>query len=330
MSSVIGGVVTLVTCVLLMPLTMRLSNTIDALDRPGHRTLHDVPTPRLGGIAVAISCLVGLGVSLPLSERGTAVWLFPIALAVLGLAEDLRGVAVIYRLPTQVALAILVSPLLMTGLTGPLAWKALFFVGTVVWLVSYTNAFNFMDGINGISAVQAILAGTGYAFVGYVQQERALLTGGVVLVGAMIGFLPFNFPASRTFLGDAGSYLVGAWLGVLLLLGVRANQPVELMIAPVLLYLIDTGWTLLRRAHAGEKLFEPHRQHVYQRLVLEGWSHLRTTLTVGLFISAMILLACTASLESWLGRALGLAGIGGLCLLYLNLPRLVSRTEVSA
>lgn len=324
MNDIYSALVAFVICLLVMPGAIRLSEAVGAMDVPGHRSSHVTETPRLGGVAVMVGALGGLLVAALNRDPQITVFLFPFGLGILGLVEDLRGLPVTTRLPLQIILALIAVPFFIQGLTGIGAWRVLFTVGAFIWLIAYANAFNFMDGINGISVVQTLIAGVTYAVVGLSENEGVLVVGGLTIAGAVVGFAPFNFPAARSFLGDVGSYLLGGWIAVLLLVGLRRDLPPETMIAPIALYLVDTGWTLVRRARAGHPLLQPHREHVYQRLVRLGWSHSRTTAVVGLLIACMSLIGGLGFSESVVMRSVGALASATLLAFYVCLPRLVS------
>ena len=244
--------------------------------------------------------------------------------AVLGFADDLRGLPALRRLVAQVVVAAAALPLILQDLAGPAPWRLLFGAGVLVWLVSYINAFNFMDGIDGISVAQATIAGGAWWIIGHVEEVPALVWGGGVIVGAAIGFAPFNFPRAKVFLGDVGSYFVGAWLAVLVVLGLRAGVPVEAMVAPVAVSLADTAATLIRRLRRGEALYESHCEHVYQRLVRSGRSQPFTTLLVGAVAAVCSVLgAVTLVSSSFTTRLVADLSIAGLLVGYVLSPRLI-------
>lgn len=263
------------------PAVLWVLHRLEVLDHPNERSSHAVPTPRGGGLALAVGVMSALTLGPPLGGPLKGGMLVATAgFGVLGLAEDLRGVPVLPRLALQGLVAAAALPWLLDDLTGPPAWRLVFCAACLVWLVAYVNGFNFMDGINGIAAAQAVVAGGAWWAIGQAQDVSPLARGGAVAVGAALAFVPFNYPRARMFLGDAGSYLLGAWLAVLAVVGLRAGLPPEAVLAPVAVYLADTGSTLVRRIVAGEVWYRPHRTHVYQRLVEAGWSHTRTTAVV--------------------------------------------------
>nr|MDT0665727.1 hypothetical protein [Micromonospora sp. DSM 115978] len=170
------------------------------------------------------------------------------------------------------------------------------------WVAAFVNAFNFMDGVNGISAVQAMVAAVAYAVLGALHDVAALTTAGAVIAGAAAGFAPFNMPRARIFLGDVGSYSFGAALAVLAMITLLAGIAPEAALAPLVVYLADTGTTLLRRVRAGETWHKPHRSHVYQQLATAGWSHTAVSLTVGAHVAVLSVLGVGAAGSDPVGR----------------------------
>src|SRR5205085_2029337 len=147
----------------------------------------------------------------------------------------------------QFGVAVATLPWLLSGMRGAEAWRLVFGIGVVVWLIAYVNAFNFMDGVNGVSAVQAVVAGVAWWVVGEWQDVHALAAGGLLVAAVAVAFAPFNFPRAHMFLGDVGSYFFGGWLGVLAVVALRQGLTVEASFAPLSVYLADTGMTLARR-----------------------------------------------------------------------------------
>ena len=236
------------------------------LDRPNERSSHKAPTPRGGGIAV-------LAVLLPawaLIEPG--LWpqlLGALALAAIGWWDDLRGISPWPRLAVQIAAVALglwfMRPLADGQFTGgllPQPFDAL--LAGLAWLW-FVNLFNFMDGIDGIAGSEAASIGFGLAvlalwFGGFGDLDQLSLA----LVGAVLGFLYWNWHPARIFLGDVGSQSLGYLIGFLLLRAAGDGAWAAAIILP-LYFWVDATWTLLRRARAGENILAAHAQHFYQQ-----------------------------------------------------------------
>lgn len=247
-----------------------------------------------------------------------------------GALDDVRGLSPMVRLTLEAVIGAAALILLLDGLGGNQLWRVVFAVGCVLWMVSFVNAFNFMDGINGISAAQAVVAGGAFALIGTAEDERVLALGGCVIAAAAIGFAPYNFPVARVFLGDVGSYFVGAWLAALVVVGLRAGLAPEAVLAPLAVYLADTSTTIVRRVRAGEVWHEAHRSHVYQQLVAMGWSHARTTVVVAGFAAGCAALGAVA-LHAPLVYRVAADGLAlALLLAYLASPSLLARRPGNA
>lgn len=248
------------------PLVRRVMLRYGVLDIPNHRSSHVTPVPRGGGVACLAGVLAGMATA---SARHQDVpWLVvsgAVILAVVGFADDRGALGAAPRLVAQVAVGALVGAVVGGG-----GWVL---VGMVCIPVA-VNVVNFMDGINGITGLNVAAWGFVAMAVGAVQHEPSLLVIGAVTAGSATGFLPWNAPVARLFLGDVGSYLLGALVGIGILVGAHRTSSVVVLLAPLALYLTDTGTALVRRALRRERLLTAHRQHVYQRLVSEaGMSH---------------------------------------------------------
>lgn len=251
------------------------------LDEPNERSLHRTAVPRGGGLAIAASvcavqCIALLTGAVPLRE-GLAWMLAGAAYAALGWADDRRGQPVARRLLVQAVIAVAFVLAAAGGIDRALAAPGevlmlLARVFTVLWLV---NLFNFMDGADGFAATQAALSALAAS-----AALAALGLGGATLVavavaGASIGFLRFNRPPASLFMGDCGSYFLGFQLAALGLAGCAGGQPPAAWLIVCLPFLADASLTLGRRLLTGARWWRAHREHAYQRLVLNGWSHAR-------------------------------------------------------
>lgn len=266
-------------------------------DQPGERRSHSVATPRGGGIAIVISLLVTAGI---------AMWAWPAALpsllvAALGLAlvagigwwDDHRPLPAMRRLMVHfIAAALLAALVRVHGGSWLLAVLVLLFTASLI------NIWNFMDGINGIAASQAVVVALGLAPLLPWPYSLAAIALGL----ACLGFLPFNFPRARIFMGDVGSGALGyAVAAVLALASVKTDINWILLLVSASPFLVDAGFTLLARIISGQRWMEPHTQHVYQRAVQAGASHARVTgmyFALGLF-SITVLNVCSNLQPRW-------------------------------
>lgn len=284
------------------------------LDLPVARSSHAEPIPRGAGVAMASAMLLGLALLGEDSDRRAGL-LASIALAaMLGLMDDLRPLPVARKLAGQGLAALplaLAFPLPAVLLPFDLP-PGLAVLGSLGLGVLFMNAWNFMDGINGIAAGAAsavALAGLGAAALGLAAP--GLLAG--VLLAACLGFLPFNAPRARVFMGDCGSHALGIALAALLL---QSRTPVEasVLLAATAPFLVDVLGTLVQRARDREPLGTAHRRHLYQRLVRSGYSHASVAAAYAAWMAGNGLVV--AMIEAGTGQGIAAAvGVGLLTLL---------------
>lgn len=248
------------------------------LDMPNEWSSHTTVTPRGGGIvpAVIISVVTAVWWVGPRGHFLAGTLVAAVAMGALGLVDDTVGQGPLMRLSGQVVIAVVAAALLTEAMHRPPAVRLLALVIAAGWLVAFVNAFNFMDGIEGISAVTAAGAGIIWLVLGTWQHDHVLEATAAATVGGALGLQPFNFPRARVFLGDAGSYFSGGMLGAGLLVALRSGLHPEVVVSPLELYVLDTGVTLVHRLLRGENVFDAHRNHVYQRMCAAGWSHPQT------------------------------------------------------
>jgi Fuc2NAc and GlcNAc transferase len=285
------------------------------MDQPNERSSHTVPTPRGGGIAIVIAFLGALLVS----EGGASVAMISALLvggagvAVVGFADDHGHIAASWRLLAHFFCAgwilywIGVPHLEWMGsTTDPGALGAVLAALYLVWML---NLYNFMDGIDGIAGVEALIVGAGgtavYWLSGFPLDGDAWLPA--LLAAAALGFLMWNFPTAKVFMGDAGSGFLGLMLGAFSLQATLV-RPVLLWCWLVLLgvFIVDATVTLIRRLLRGERVYEAHRSHAYQNASREFGAHRPVTLTV-VVINVLWLLPWAAAIAT--GRVEGVVGL---------------------
>jgi UDP-N-acetylmuramyl pentapeptide phosphotransferase/UDP-N-acetylglucosamine-1-phosphate transferase len=223
---------------------------------------------------------------------------------------------------------VIVAVVLVSDLAGPAIVLVVLIALVAAWITGFVNVFNFMDGVNGISGAHALIAGVVYAGLGWWRHDGFLLPAGAAVAVSALAFLPWNVGQARVFLGDAGSYALGAALAILAAYAVLHGIPVEAALGPLVLYIADTTWTLQRRIRAGERWLEPHRTHVYQRWCDAGWTHQRVTLTAAATTVLLSLLgAASLAGDPALRAVADLAG-AAVVVTYLRSPALLARRLV--
>ena len=267
------------------------------LDLPNARSLHSRAVPRAGGVAL----LLGLLAAVPWLPE-TRLLLPALLLGVVSLVDDYRGLPPLVRLPLHLAAAL--AGLWLLGLRDPPWLLALTLA--VAWM---TNLFNFMDGADGLAGGMALFGFGGLALAAWLagQPAQALLPG--CIAAASVAFLVFNFPPARLFLGDSGSIPLGLLAALLGIAGwQRGLWPLALPLLLFSPFWVDATVTLFKRLTRGEKLWQAHRSHYYQRLVRLGWTHRRLAFAAWLLMAAcaatgLALLALRADAVAWWATA---------------------------
>jgi Fuc2NAc and GlcNAc transferase len=244
------------------------------IDIPNARSSHSVPTPRGGGVAIVITfllALVALGVLQILSGAELAAYLGAGALiAIVGFMDDHGHIAARWRLLghfTAAAWALFwlggLAPLTVFGMSIDMGWiGGVFAAFYLVWML---NLYNFMDGIDGIASLEAITSCAGLCLIYWMAGQHALIWAPLMLTMAVAGFLFWNFPPAKIFMGDAGSGFLGIILGILSIQAAWAGS--ELFFAWLIMlgvFIVDATFTLIRRLVRGDKVYEAHRSHAYQ------------------------------------------------------------------
>lgn len=281
------------------------------MDHPNHRSSHVNPTVRGAGIAPLLSVvLAGILIAVPNGPViAVQTILVPaVAVALVGMAEDLHGLSVSTRLALQLAMGcgFAVWSMTATGTDIAPGWVLVPLV-VVAW-VGYVNIANFMDGVDSISALHGVVAGSHFLVAGWVLDEPEVGLVGTVMAAAFLGFAPWNLLArARVFLGDSGSYLLGGLVGCTAIWVALRSGEILLAVAPALPYLVDTGLTMARRVARGQPILEAHRAHTYQQIAASGVPHL----VVG---SGVAMISAFSSLLAVL-QVLGVVPLGLACAL---------------
>jgi UDP-N-acetylmuramyl pentapeptide phosphotransferase/UDP-N-acetylglucosamine-1-phosphate transferase len=274
-----------------------------ALDTPNERSLHERPVPRTGGLALA----AGVAAACALDWPGFAVPLVIAAgLALASFADDVSGLPMPLRLAMHLAAAAMFVALALPG-TGPVAFVV--FVLALAWAA---NLYNFMDGADGLAGGMALFGFGAYAAGAALAGLAPLAVLAASIAAAGAGFLVFNWHPARLFMGDAGSVPIGFLAGALGLQGWHADAwPLWFPLLVFAPFVLDATLTLARRFARGERVWQAHREHYYQRLVRMGFGHRGTALAeyAAMAGCAGLALAVFRAPAAVQGIALALAGV---------------------
>jgi UDP-GlcNAc:undecaprenyl-phosphate GlcNAc-1-phosphate transferase len=288
MNAAIAPLAALLTTALLTPLVRRFALRSGHLDVPNERSSHVRPTPRTGGWAIVAGIVAGVAAGGAFAGRGIAVAVVAaILLAALAIIDERADLPRMLRLVLQIGVAVLtpiaagiaLQRLDLPFASIPLGWAAIPL--SVFWIVGVTNGYNFMDGLNGISSVEAIVCGATMGTLALRSGDAPAAALALALGAAALGFLPWNASGS-IFMGDTGSATFGFLFAALALRLTQNGTPIVAAALPLLPFLLDSGVTLVRRALRGERFFStPHRSHFYQHLQQQGWPHLAVSALYG-------------------------------------------------
>lgn len=271
------------------------------LDIPNERSSHTLPVPRGGGLAIVLITLVGLIILWSLQPVWPWSTLFVYVsgatlIAAVSWLDDLRSLPNRVRFAVHSLSAVLI--ILWFGYWDKISLPLLGAINlgwlgsaiTFVWIVGLTNAYNFMDGIDGIDGGQAVVAGLGWMILGGLGNQPLVVALGLLLAASSLGFLGHNWSPARIFMGDVGSAFLGYTFAVLPV--IAGQHDARFAFAGALLvwpFVFDTTFTFLRRLLHREKVFAAHRSHLYQRLVTTGFSHKKAaSLYIGLAIIGLV------------------------------------------
>ena len=268
------------------------------MDIPNERSAHSVPTPRGGGVSIVVAFLFALPVLMLMdllpSNALIALSGAGMLIAVIGFADDHGHVAAKWRLMGHFVAAAWVlfwlnglAPIELLGLSLKPGW-----VGSVlaaIYLVWMLNLYNFMDGIDGLASAEAISVCLGMSLIYWMNGVAELIWAPLILAVAVAGFLFWNYPPARIFMGDAGSGFLGIILGALALHAAWSKS--ELLWSWLILlgvFIVDATWTLVRRLICGDKVYQAHSSHAYQKAA-RRWGHKKVTVSV-ILINVVFLL----------------------------------------
>jgi UDP-N-acetylmuramyl pentapeptide phosphotransferase/UDP-N-acetylglucosamine-1-phosphate transferase len=305
----------LITYGITLALTAKVKQVLTkraVLDIPNARSSHTQSTPRGGGwafVIVLIPTLIITAIFYRTIPMVAGLIGGVVLLAFISWRDDQRGVSAIKRLSLHILAACLGS--MAFGADQMIFSGALpFWLDRMIMIVGWAwfmNLYNFMDGIDGITCTETISLATGASLVMTVAMVDAPFaqTLTLILTGCALGFLAFNWHPAKIFMGDIGSVPLGYLCGFLLITLALSGHVIPAMILP-LYYLADSGITITKRALRGEKIWQPHRQHFYQRAALQQGRHDTVVIWIAAANIALIGAALLAIAMPWLGAVLAI------------------------
>ena len=298
----------------LTPLAMSLSLKYKVFDRPGLRKVHQKDVPCLGGAALASSFFICLWLARgiwpqvfeSMDRKLLALTLGGLMIFGIGLYDDLKDASVALRFLVQFASAgvLIWGGFLITMLPNPLGGRLelglMSYPFTALWIVFLINALNFLDGLDGLAAgVSAIVALTIFFVAEQTGQTLVALTS-ILMLGSLLGFLPFNFHPAKIFLGDSGATLIGFLFGAMTTLGTMKSVAAISLLLPIAALgvpIFDTVKAVLRRTLRGQKFYQADKEHIHHLLLSAGFSHQGAVLFLygsTFFLSVLSIMAASA------------------------------------
>jgi len=287
----------LVSVLVLTPVARWLARRIGAVDIPEDRKVHEKPTPTLGGLAIYVSMMIGVGVFLIFGHNRVSSDLLGVligatVIVIFGAIDDIRGLSPIAKLFGQVlgagilvTMGVQIQNIHIPGTTVIALSPELSVVISLIWVVAFINIINLIDGLDGLAA--GITCITSFSMFYYATQtgvgatfvDAALIS--IVMAGATLGFLRYNFNPASVFMGDSGSMLLGFLLGAVTIQGVLKSIAAVALIVPLMalaIPIIDTGWAIARRLRKGMPISHADKEHIHHRLLNMGHSQRQAVL----------------------------------------------------
>ena len=315
--SIVG--VTFVICLILTPIVIKLCRKYNIVDIPkDSRRVHSKPMPRIGGVAIVTSMLIGFLIyylltkdipSIALNEKFLGYIIGGLIIATMGLIDDLVNLRARYKFFFQLAAGLVVYyfGIRITGIKIPFIYPDMIDFAwwidlplTLLWIIGVTNAINLIDGLDGLAAGITAISATSLLII-FIATSASLeaIIRSAVLVGAVLGFLPYNFNPAKTFMGDVSANFLGFTMAVVSILGFAKGYTMIAIIAPVLVLgipIFDTVFAMVRRFLKGQPMLKPDGGHIHHRLIKRGFSQrqaviLLYTITTLLCMLAVLLVA---------------------------------------
>lgn len=278
----------MIVSLILTPIIIKVSHKLGIVDKPNFRKVHTKPVSVLGGTVILLSFLVGIWLGHPIETEVKPLVIGSVLIYLVGLIDDIYELKPIVKLLGQIIAALVV---VYYGVTidfislpiGPTLHFGVFAIPiTVIWIVAITNAINLIDGLDGLASGVSMIALMTIGFIAILQANIFIIMICSVLIGALLGFLCFNFHPAKIFLGDSGALLIGFIVAFLSLLGFKNITFVSLFFPIVILAVpfIDTLFAMIRRVKKGQHIMQADKSHLHHKLLELGYSHRQTVLLI--------------------------------------------------
>lgn len=283
----------LITCffaaIFLTPLVKKLAFKIGATDKPNNRKVHQKIMPRLGGLAIFISFVIGILILSPESIYHWPIILGSIVIIFTGMVDDIKEISPKVKLLGQIAAASIVVifgnisvEYINLPFGGQINFGILSIPITIIWIIGVTNAINLIDGLDGLAAGVSTIALLTIAGMALVMGNMYVMVTALILAASTGGFLVYNFHPAKIFMGDTGALFLGYMISVLSLLGFKNVAFISVIIPVIILGvpISDTLFAIIRRLINKQPLSAPDKSHLHHCLMKAGFSHKQTVLLI--------------------------------------------------
>lgn len=278
-----------ISSILVTPLVKKLAFKIGATDKPNQRKVHQKIMPRLGGLAIFISFLIGYFLLQPTSPYALAIIIGSFIIIITGVLDDMMELSAKIKLSGQLLAALIVVvyggvqvQYINLPFNGSLELGVLSIPLTIIWIVGITNAINLIDGLDGLAAGVSSIVLITISGMAIMMNDVFVTSMGFILLGSTLGFLLYNFHPAKIFMGDTGALFLGYMISVLSLLGFK-NVTLISLIVPVIILgvpISDTFFAIIRRIVKNQPLSAPDKSHLHHCLLRFGYSHRQTVLII--------------------------------------------------
>jgi UDP-GlcNAc:undecaprenyl-phosphate GlcNAc-1-phosphate transferase len=317
-----------VVSLLATPVAGALAWRIGAIDHPRERGLHQIPTPRLGGLAILVTVVAAGLVFLPFDRQTQGILIGAAVIALVGAADDLLELSADFKIAGQTLAAVIpvASGVHVDTMTIPFIGhvdlsEPVSYAVTVIGLVALMNVINFIDGVDGLAAGVCLIAALTFAAIALSLDRQAAGVLAMITAGACIGYLRHGFAPASIFLGDSGSNLLGFLLGAIVVQGALKTNAVIALVFPLVILavpILDSGFVIAKRIKYGKPIYTADKWHFHHRFANIGFSARRTTLYLYAWTLVLALLALALRFVPYsddhgnfdLGWSLVLAGFG--------------------
>lgn len=284
-------IATFLTSVILMPIIKTIAVHVNAMDYPNERKVHKIPMPRLGGVAIFISFLVGYMLFANGSVRMLSILIGSFVIVLMGIFDDINPIKARYKFIVQIAAAcittfyghIILNDISLFGLNITFPTPINYIISIFI-VVAITNALNLIDGLDGLaSGISCIYFATIAIIAGIISNTGGLdVTLSLIMLGATLGFLAYNFPPASIFMGDSGSQFLGFIIAVISLLGFKGTTITSLVVPLCILAIpiFDVVLAIFRRLIKGERIMKADKEHFHHQLLKMKFSQRKTILII--------------------------------------------------